>query len=241
MIRLLSCVLALMLLTACGKTPATTPTETTPAETASVETAAPTTLPPETEPPVPVPTSARTPMTDGELAQLRELFEADYSWYSQALTSYYEKPQDVSLRELFYNGNLDVLSAGDSMPQPTSQELETIRSIYCIEPDDFHTDCMVITGDEMDEVLKKLFGLSLDELSGVGMESLYYVPDTDRYFHFHGDTNAMTARLTDGVWLDEDTVEVHYAGGFNEVCTAVLENRDGHWLIRSNQTSRPME
>ena len=42
-----------------------------------------------------------------ELESIRALYEADFSLYSQALTSYFEKPEDVSLRQFFYNGHLD--------------------------------------------------------------------------------------------------------------------------------------
>ena len=89
----------------------------------------------------------------------------------------------------------------------------------------------------METVLQNLFGLTIDQTNRVQMDSWLHDPNTDRYFHFHGDTNAMTAQITDGLWLDDHTVELHYPGAFNEVCTAVLEKRDGHWYILSNTTT----
>ena len=59
----------------------------------------------------PVPSSDAA-LTPGELAVLQALFgnlnpPSSTTWYSQALTSLFDSPEDVDFRELFYNGNVE--------------------------------------------------------------------------------------------------------------------------------------
>ena len=227
--------LSAMSLAACTRAPAP-PSEPSPS-TQAVTQPAPTTQP--TQPATTAPVLPSGAMTETELASFRALFEADFSWYSQALTSFYDSPESVSFRELFYNGNLDRFTGGEQTAPPTDEELDAIRTIYGIEPDDFRTDCIAICTSDMEQVLQKLFGLGIGDTQKVGLDNWYYVPDTDRYFHFHGDTNAMTAQITDGRWISDQTAELHYSGGFDEECTVILTRQDDRWVIESNQTSQP--
>ena len=179
------------------------------------------------------------PMTEADLAPIRALFEADFSLYSQALTSCFDRPENVSLREFFYNGHMDCRVHPETYAPPTEREMELLRELHGDDDFIFQLDATVVSGKEMDADLMEVFGLTLEDTSKVDLDSFDYLEETDRYFLFKGDTNATVIRITDGTWLDSSRAELHYLGGFNEVCTVVMEQRGGHWYILSNASSAP--
>ena len=190
----------------------------------------------------PVPSSDAA-LTPGELAVLQALFgnlnpPSSTTWYSQALTSLFDSPEDVDFRELFYNGNVEdkVLHPENFVPV-SEEERSLLIAMHGADDFRFSLDCTPISRTEMEQALMMLFGLTVDQTNQIRLEDFDYLPETDRYFLFHGDTNAILVTLLDGLWLDENTVELHYLGGFNEVCTVVMERRDDHWYILSNESS----
>ena len=206
-----------------------------------------TTLPePSTEAPTEPFTEAATlpfgpALSEAELQQFRALFEADFSLYSQALTSYFDGPEDVDLVQFFYNGHLAHRKDPSSYLPPTELELTHFREHYGEDHMIFQLDATVISEDEMNADLQEVFGLTLEQTHQVGLDKMEFCAASGRYFLFHGDANAMTAQIQSGHWLDVDETRVAltYPGGFNEECTAVMENRDGHWYLVSNHS--PME
>ena len=161
------CMAAVMLvLTAC--TPIAQPEDTTAPQ---VTTAAPveTTAPEET-----------TLSEDPLVAEFRELFtftaDADV-WYNYALKSYYDTPAGIDIFQLIYNAPwLDLELTQAEKDFLISKELD-------IETSTVHKYPV----EKIDEVLQKYFGITFEEAEGFGLDKMVYNPDTDSYYHLHGD------------------------------------------------------
>ena len=228
---LLTTAAAVLALSACSQTE---PPETTAEPPVSTTQASePATTPPTELPPATTEPDASV-LTEAQLAPFKELFEPDFSWYSQALTDSYDSPQSVSFRELFYNGNLDDFGEDHGVPRPSEEEIQYLIDHYDRASEAAHLDCIKISRADMEAVLQTLFGLSIEETDQVQLDQFDYNPDTDCYYHFHGDTNSMTAEITDGRWLDDATAELHYAGSFHREGTVVMQQRGGSWYILSS-------
>lgn len=181
--------------------------------------------------------SFRVELAPEDDAALREeltgLFADPQSWYSRALTSRFAYPEDVDLYELFYLGipGVEYALTQEEAAALAAQGVST-------EP-----DVDRLPKGVMSEVLLQLFGLPLEDFTGYGLEKYATIPDSDCYFHCHGDTNAMPVSVT-GIWAQADgTVLVRYIRG-GQVNLGTVDSRpwtavlfrygDGGWQIRSN-------
>lgn len=129
-------------------------------------------------------------LTEEELGDWEEWFAADWM-RGQFLTSLYEKPEDVDLHELFYIG---VDPEGAARPWDPDRELNPItpedKRAYLLHLGDWMTECPTdkLPRAQMDAVLRKYLGIGLEETNRIRL-SYSYLPETDCYYHAHGDTN----------------------------------------------------
>ena len=127
-----------------------------------------------------------TVLTERELQSWNEWFSEDYHRMS-FLTSLYRTPADIDLYELFYAG-LEHTATADE-----------IRA-YLARFGSWVTECPtdVMPRSEMDAFLRQYTGYGLDDT--VQKEPGYaYIPESDSYYHAHGDTNSPGMSLTGGV------------------------------------------
>ena len=123
------------------------------------------------------------------------------------LASLYDQPQDIDLFELFYLGALD----GEA-EEPTPQELQAVAEAGYngTAPD---CPCTKITRAEMDQVLFRYTGLTVDETNRYGLGSFTYLTEYDAYYHYHGDTNYTAVTVTGGT-REGDLVYLTYESGY---------------------------
>ncbi|WP_298030727.1 M56 family metallopeptidase [uncultured Dysosmobacter sp.] len=136
-------------------------------------------------------TAEPTPLTQEELAGFNDRFfgdEENAGFRCQFLTSLYEKPEDIDLYELLYNGT--------GLPEETD-EAAIRQAIAAKHPayTDMGIDMTYFSTSVLNTVLERYLDLSLMETSQTGMISFSYLPDYDVYYHFHGDTNAISPAL----------------------------------------------
>ncbi|MBR4703533.1 MAG: hypothetical protein IKO91_06790 [Oscillospiraceae bacterium] len=263
LLLILAALMCLCLLAGCAKTSAPAPTEV-PATT-QAPAPAPTEIPAPTEAPAPTeespaPTEApdsgteappkdasqslpKTPdwlalpegaewLSDRELAEWGAWFSMDFL-RAQFLYSTYHSPEDVDIAQTFYNrGTRDLVV-----------DMTDVRA-FLLEYGMWNSfvDVLKLSSEEIDEALKDYVGLTLAETSGVGMYMLSYVPETDCYYMFRGDTNRMPDPIFLYGWKDGDQVALFYEGfayghgrNLSGVFRVVLEQTPGDWRFRSNE------
>ena len=135
------------------------------------------------EPPV-LMASGDKKLTEDELKKYAQYFSEYGTWYTQALTSFYDSAKMVDLKDLFYNG-ID----GDGQDELTDAEKKYLKEnagkLYYEE-----LDTSRIPVAEMDKILQKYFGIRYEKTAKVGTESMAYWKDTESFYISRGDTNA---------------------------------------------------
>ena len=265
LLLILAALLCLCLLAGCGKTPAPVPAESpvptqapaspvSPAEASEpTEASAPAETPAPSEAPDPgvesPPKDAgqsfpKTPdwlelpegaqwLSDRELAEWGAWFSMD-PMRDQFLYSTYARPEDADLAQTFYNG------CGQAVP-PT--DLTDVRA-FLMEYGSWNTwtDVDKLPAEILDDVLRDYLGVPLSEMSGVGTYMLSYVPETDCYYHFHGDTNRQPDPIFLYGWEKDEVVSLFYDGftfgherNLDGVFRVTLRLTPGDWRFVSNE------
>ncbi|MBR6413536.1 MAG: hypothetical protein IKS21_02860 [Oscillospiraceae bacterium] len=178
---------------------------------------------------------------DALRAELEALFRDEdcdnLNPYVRALTCYYESPALVDFRELFY------CSLGLELYEDEATK-EMLKSKYPAFFSNLYTDCDRLTEAEMDKVLRQVFGVGIDQTRKKNLDSFFYVPETDSYYHEHGDTNALgTSPLIQDVRTEEDglvlfTYKITEGfvgdGKFSNIRTVALKKENGVYHIVSH-------
>lgn len=212
------CMAAVMLvLTAC--TPIAQPEDTTAPQ---VTTAAPV----ETTAPEQETTLSEDPL----VAEFRELFtftaDADV-WYNYALKSYYDTPAGIDIFELVYSApwnDLELTQAEKDFLISKELDIETSTvHKYPVE--------------KIDEVLQKYFGITFEDAEGIGLDKMVYNPDTDSYYHLHGDLETAYPIITKVEENSDGTIIVYYTESMvGDTCGVTLkESESGQYQILSNK------
>ena len=148
--------------------------------------------------------------------------------YNTALTSLYDTSADVDLFMLFYNG------FKDESHTPTELELELLEGKlgqYWKE-----MDLIRLPVEKMDSVLMELFGITLEQTNGVGLDKLFYLEETDCYYHCVTGMHYADVTVVYVVSLiNEDSILVQYSAdhyGYRRVKLSLTE--DGNYRILSN-------
>ncbi|MGM9640358.1 MAG: hypothetical protein ACI3V3_03230, partial [Faecousia sp.] len=205
-----------------GSTEGTTAPDTTPVETTTEETTQPAVFQPEGE-----------AVDEQTLSRLQALFGDPNGWYSQALTSAFQTPEEINLKELFYRG---ILETDEVLSEEERTYLESVWSEF-----ECQLDITRIPTARMEEVLQQYLGLSLEDTAGVGLEDLTYWEDADCYYLSHGDTNAIQILVHSAYIQPDGTIQMYYCNGnfvreaeAEPERMAVLQPTDDGYLILSN-------
>lgn len=179
---------------------------------------------------------AKIALTDEEIVWFNEVFFDQTEGFNirvQFLSTLYDRPEDIDLYELFYNGS--------GLPEAKPISKEELRALT--GSDNWQgVDCDRVTEAEMDAVLRTHTGLSLDQTNRVGLDQFTRLPDNDAYYHFHGDTNADVLKVISG-FRSGDTLKLYYSYGYTDSDFRFLTLRevDGTYLFVSNQTASGQE
>ena len=154
---------------------------------------------------------------------------AAFNIRNQFLALSYERPEDIDLFTLFYQGT-GLPAAGVSGP-----ERQALAEAMGFEPD---TDISKIPTADMEKVLLENTGLTLDETGREGLENFTYLPEYDAYYNVHGDTTYFgSVEITAGE-REENLVRLYYQdywsggihGSWRRVTLRELENGGCHFV-----------
>ena len=185
--------------------------------------------PTQTQPTDPIPTQTQpTEPADPRIAEMQELFDykSDYIFYNTALTSVYENPADVDLANLFYNG------FRDETDEPTEEELNLLEGKmgkYWKE-----MDLIRLPVEKMDAVLMDLFGITLEQTNGVGLDRLVYLEETDCYYTAVTGMHYADVTVTNVASQEEGSLLVQYSTYTGKFVVSLMSNPDGGYSILSN-------
>lgn len=100
----------------------------------------------------------------------------------------YDKPEEIELSQLFYNGVPD----GDDITEAELDELKKEKSFVT------ELDTIKITEEQMDLVFEEHTGLTIDEIDRKGLESFFYLGKYNSYYLNHSDANYQLILITEG-------------------------------------------
>lgn len=152
------------------------------------------------------------PLTAEELERFNtEVFNGDgFNMMNQFLSLAVEAPKDyrqIDLFALFYNGT------GEPMEVTEEERQAVAEADYGGE--DPMVDLVKCPASEMDAVLRKYLGLTLDETDQWGLDRFTYLEEYDAYYDFHGDTNYPgEVTFTSGKWKDGKVLLYYEGSGF---------------------------
>lgn len=182
------------------------------------------------------------PLTQEELDYFNEeFFNNEFAPIrNQFLTDLYEKPEDIDMSALFYNGT--------GLPVIASQEerQKVVDTFY--DGEDPGVDMTKLPAADVDAVLKEYTGLTLAETQALGMGGFNYLAEYDAYYHFHGDTNAPGTIFIRVGEREGDTVRLYYDSGVylkesfaDRWACVTLESRGngGYWFVSHQLCDRP--
>jgi len=178
------------------------------------------------------------PLTAEELAQYNETFEpllydgqgnpTSVNPISQFFTSYYDQPEEINIAEFlrYFPSDGDVtdeaefvaLKAAENWPFGADTTLDSM-------PVPIHK----FSVGTVNKALKEYMGITLDDLSGVGLDELVYLKEYDAYYNFTSDAGAGIFVCTSGE-TQGDIVRL-----FGENATLTLKKQGDGFLIVSHQ------
>lgn len=180
-----------------------------------------------------------TPPKEAATTEPGELSAEEIAWFNEEFfngddfnirnmfaVTLYDRPENVDLFELFYNGT-----------RPESEITAAEKAALGENWIDL-TDCLSSSGQDMDAVLQEHMGLTLRQTEGVGLDNFIYLAEFDAYYLFHGDTNYLAVTVETGrrdgagtVWLDYTVVT--YRESRRTLCLKPTE--EGDYLFVSNR------
>ena len=152
------------------------------------------------------------PLTAEELERFNtEVFNGGgFNMMNQFLCLAVEAPKDyrqIDLFALFYNGT--------GAPMEVTEEERQAVAEADYGGEDPMVDLVKCPASEMDAVLRKYLGLTLDETDRWCLDRFTYLEEYDAYYDFHGDTNYPgEVTFTSGKWKDGKVLLYYEGSGF---------------------------
>lgn len=110
-------------------------------------------------------------------AAIQSLLSSDH-WFNFALGCSYDEPADVNVYAFFYDG-----ISGQEITEAEMKALYGDEDNYSGPPTDR------LPRAEIDRILLRYFGLTLEQTNKNGINNFRYLPETDCYYNCHGDTH----------------------------------------------------
>lgn len=148
------------------------------------------------------------------------------------MTSEYFYAKDIDLRQLFYGGTYAI----DASPVSEEEE-QLLKERYDI----MELDICKVTTDEMDAILQKYLGMTLEETNKIGIDGLYYLEEYDAYYSVAGDTEYMRYDMDYGWKNVNGTITIEYThdqtlSSDKELYSVTLKEVDGNYYFVSNES-----
>ncbi len=125
------------------------------------------------------------------------------------LTSEYASAADIDLGRLFYGG-ADGMGGNGEVPE---EEAAFVIDKFGLEK----LDVAKATVVDMNAVLQKYAGLTIETTNKVGLDSLYYLEEKAAYYNVAGDTAYMKCDIEKG-WTNEDgTITLQYKDALSSI------------------------
>lgn len=149
-------------------------------------------------------------LTEEELAEFQGLFSSG-SWYSQGTWKYFDSPEYVSLRHLFYEG-ISYRGLYYSDCYLTQAEKDWYQDWYESQYSDHEIYGSIARAprEAMNDILQKYYGITLEESQKVGLDTFVYWEETDAYYHNHSDTALTSVTLLSGYHTEDGCVHLIY-------------------------------
>lgn len=212
LLKLMTLVLACLLVLSACQTPAGTTGSTQPSATqAPSQSTAP----------------QSKPVDPAKIAEFNALFGDLNGWYNRFLTCQYQSAANISLKQIFYIG----------FPQesktPTAAEWAELSGLEGFQAE---MDLIRLPREKMNDIISKYFAIPLDALPAEAFEGLVYLESTDCYYFMAND--AVAAMGFQAVTVEEmknGTVHVEYTLADSELHYALtLFPFEGEYLLLSN-------
>ncbi len=133
------------------------------------------------------------------------------------LSSEYNRPEEIDLLQLFYNGIEGVTD------EVSEDEKSLLRELDEQAP---YLDIVKVTADEMDIFLQENLGIGLEDTQKTGLDSFYYLEEYDSYYLVVGDTNFDWCTVLSGTRESGDALTLEYEKEYEE----------GRWLVTLRKT-----
>lgn len=186
------------------------------------------------ESPLPCPEDG-TPLTEEQLQEFDAMFAAD-TWYGRTLTSIYEKPGDVDMRDMFREN--PKLSTDYKL---SDLERAALLQAGCDEEILDNLPCDRVTRQEMEAALQQCFGRELYKFGQTNLEKLLYLEETDAWYYFHGDTNMVVPEFLGGYSQpDGRTVVLYYEWSDAYRVVTLYLTQAGDWHVLSHLPLSPV-
>lgn len=144
------------------------------------------------------------PGNENRVAQMKQLLEGEpTSWFHRATTSIYYAPGEVDLGKLFQAGGEtpDIKLSGAERSYLKTTPLAEVMEQY---------DIVRVSVTEMNEILQKYFGLTLEETNMAGLENAVYWEETDSYYMKYVGLNAPQMHIQGISPYSTETVKIIY-------------------------------
>lgn len=179
------------------------------------------------------PSTEATALTEDEILYFNgdAFFNGDNNFPNQFLTSFYDKPEDIDLIQLFYN-------SGETWESVTEEERTAIMKTI---GQDVEWGIIKISSSNMNKILLKYMGITLEETNKIGLDSFTYLPEYDAYYSFHNDTNLV---FMNSIYLVEhigDSIRLYYTDCYfpDKHKVVTLKEHNGSYLFVSHQPVEP--
>ena len=185
------------------------------------------------EPPV-LMASGDKRLSEDEVKKYAQYFGEYGTWYTQALTSFYDSVKMVDLGELFYNG-ID-MNGQDELTDAEKAYLKANATGFYEEG----LDTSRVPVVEMDKVLQQYFGIKYGKTAKVGIEKMSYWKETDSFYTCHGDTNATEMIPYAGVQRSNGNIVLFYEHEWsdNGYCMVTIKPvEDGIQIVANQKVS----
>ena len=140
-----------------------------------------------------------TALTESELQFFEKLFdirETEDPWFNYALTSEYSDPADVDIYALLYSGPSEALTQEDRDYAEQKGLIPEILNKY--------------SSSMIDSELYRMFGITLEESNGIGLDQFAYYPEADCYYDSHGDSKVSYQKVIGGIRMPGGDIAVYY-------------------------------
>ena len=125
------------------------------------------------------------------------------------LASEYDTVANIDLADLFYHGDNGLGGSGEI----TDDEKTQAMNHFGLD----ELDVTKAAKTDLDAVLQKYAGLTLDTTNKVGLEKLFYAEAKAAYYNVAGDMKYMKCDITKG-WVNEDsTITLQYCDALSSI------------------------